>query len=115
MECEYMKALLSKKSQTMLQNENLNQVSARAKSTIECLSKILIKSDLSNYVLFNRYAEANRKNVIKLLLRAKLLYDGTKDVSIIFKHIVELEEIMKPKGALWRILQDETDTEPDEI
>jgi hypothetical protein len=76
MECDYMKALLSKRSQTMLQNDNLTQVSERAKATIECLSVVMIKNDLSNYVLFKRYAEANRKNVIKLLLRAKLLYDG---------------------------------------
>ena len=74
----------------------------------------MIKSDLSNYVLFNRYAEANRKNVIKLLLRAKLLYNSQIAVSAIFKHIVELEEIMKPKGVLWRIIQDETDNELDD-
>jgi hypothetical protein len=64
----------------------------------------MIKSDLSNYVLFKRYAEANRTNVIKLLLRAKLLFEAQKSVLTIFKHIVELEEIMRPKGALWRIL-----------
>jgi hypothetical protein len=92
----------------------LVQVSDRAKTTIECLSRVMIKSDLSNYVLFKRYAEANRTNVIKLLLRAKLLFEAQKSVLTIFKHIVELEEIMRPKGALWRILQDESSNEPDD-
>lgn len=61
-------------------------------------------------MLFNKYIEVNRKNVIKLLMRAKFLYEARKEGIIIFKNIVELEEVMMPKSALWRILQDTSDS-----
>ena len=96
----------------MLQQENLTYVYSAARTTTEVISKQLIKIDKANNVLFNKYIEVNRKNVIKLLMRAKFLYDARKEGIIIFKNIVELEEVMMPKSALWRILQD---TSPDSL
>lgn len=74
------------------------------------LSAHLAKPDVANYILFNHYQEACRNNVIKLLLRGTLLYNARRDVTKVFKYIIELEHVIQPGGALWRILQDNDTT-----
>lgn len=64
----------------------------------------MVKGDVSNLVLFNKYSQVTGHNVIKLLLRAHRLYEAWREVSKIFRTIIELEEVMKPKSAIWRIL-----------
>ena len=64
----------------------------------------MVKADVSNLVLFRKYKEVNGKNTIKLLLRVQRLYEAWREVTRIFKTIIELEEVMKPKSAIWRIL-----------
>jgi len=104
MECDYNSTLLRKKSSNMM--ENLDDQHSTAKVTIEVLSAHLAKPDIANYILFNHYQEASRNNVIKLLLRGTLLYNARRDVTKVFKYIIELEHVIQPGGALWRILQD---------
>jgi len=55
-ECEYMSALMRKKSKTLLNEDNLNHLFTDGKTTIEQLGNILIKSDVSNQVLFTKYS-----------------------------------------------------------
>ena len=102
-ECEYMQALLKKKSQTDL-HKTLEDTFKAAKLTIEVLSENLIRMDVSNYVLFSNYPTADRKSTVKLVIRAKLLYEARRDCQKIFKNIIELEALMRPKAALWLIL-----------
>ena len=51
----------------------------------------------------------NKKNVIKLLLRCKRLYDARNEVVNILKMVSEVECVIAPKSALWRVLQDDSD------
>jgi hypothetical protein len=104
MECEYMQALIRKKSATMLQEDNLTNVFNQAKTTIELLGAILIRGDVNNIRLFTKYSKVDRSNTIKLLIRGDNLYNAWREVTRIFKTIIELEEVMKPKSAIWRIL-----------
>lgn len=106
-----MSALMRKKSKTLLNEDNLNHLFTDGKTTIEQLGNILIKSDVSNQVLFTKYSQVNGNNVIKLLVRAQRLYEAYREVTKIFKTIIELEEVMKPKSAVWRILQDQSESE----
>jgi hypothetical protein len=104
MECNYYQTCLRKKSASIM--EQLSELHATAKTTIEVLSAHLAKPDVANYILFTHYSEVNRNNVIKLLLRGTLLYQARRDVTKVFKYIIELEHVIQPGGALWRILQD---------
>jgi hypothetical protein len=47
-------------------------------------------------------------------LRAKLFYEARTDVSKIFKYIIELEAILRPKSDLWSIMQDSSEEKLDE-
>ena len=102
-ECEYYQALLKKKSQTDL-HKTLEDTFKAAKITIEVLSENLIRMDMSNYVLFSNYPTVDRKSAVKLVIRAKLLYEARRDCQKIFKNIIELEALMRPKAALWLII-----------
>lgn len=104
MECEYNQSLLRKKSSNL--EQELPELHAAATTTIEVLSAHLAKPDVANYVLFTHYSEVNRNSVIKLLIRGDLLYVARRDVTKIFKYIIELEHIIQPRGVLWRIMQD---------
>jgi hypothetical protein len=68
----------------------------------------MIKPDISLHIFFKYYQEINRKNVIKLLLRCKRLYDARNQMVHILVHVMQIEEVLVPKNILWRILQDNT-------
>ncbi len=42
------------------------------------------------------------------------MYEARTDVSKIFKFIIELEAILRPKSTLWSIMQDSSEEELDE-
>jgi len=46
-------------------------------------------------------------------MRAKLFYEARTFVSKIFKYIIELEAILRPKSTLWSIMQDNGQEELD--
>ena len=72
----------------------------------------MVRTEVTNKVLFSHYKEADRKNVIKLLLRCKLLYHARAEVVKALRLITEVEEMFKPKSALTRILVDNDPTNP---
>jgi len=80
----------------------------RAKLTIEALTMNMVRPDICNHILFTHYQDVTKKNCIKLLLRCKRLYDARNDAIGILKMCTEVEQVIKPKSAIWRILQDHT-------
>ena len=102
MECEYMASVLRKKSSNMM--KNLDGTFKEAKSTFELLCDNMIDPDTASYILEANYTKIDRQTVIKLLLRAKLVYEARNFVSKIFKYIIELEAILRPKSSLWSIM-----------
>ena len=55
----------------------------------------MISAEVSLENIFDFYNEINRANVIKLLLRCKLLYEARVDVKKILLLIIKKEEIFK--------------------
>jgi len=80
----------------------------KAKDTIIALTENMIKPDISLGIFFKYYQDVTRKNVIKLLLRCKRLYDARNQMARILVHVVQVEAILMPKNTLWCVLQDTT-------
>ena len=57
----------------------------------------MVKPDICNHILFTHYKEVTKKNVIKLLLRCKRLYDARNEVVNILKMVTEVECVLEPK------------------
>ena len=60
-----------------------------AKTTIDVLTRNMIQSDVSIDKIFEFYEEIKRENVIKLLLRCRLLYQSRVDVKQILTLIIK--------------------------
>lgn len=80
-ECEYGQATLRHKSANLAKEEVIVDLYTRAKATIELLEANMVRPDISSTVLFEHYKDVTKKNVIKLLIRVKKLYDA-RDESI---------------------------------
>jgi hypothetical protein len=59
-----------------------------AKATIIKLTENMIKPDISLQIFFKYYQDATRKNVIKLLLRCKRLYDARNQMVSILINVM---------------------------
>lgn len=64
----------------------------------------MVRPDICNNILFEHYQDVTKKNVIKLLLRVKRLYDARNEAVNILQLVMEVEAIIQPKEKLWRIL-----------
>lgn len=106
MECDYGQSALRHKSATYLNESMLEDLYTRAKTTISVLNANMVRPDICDRVLFNHYSEITRKNVIKLLIRVKRLYDARNESVNILKLVMEVEAVIQPKSDLWRILGD---------
>ena len=106
MECDYGQAALRHKSANYCNEEMLNDLYTRAKTTITVLNTNMVRPDICDNILFTHYQEVTKKNVIKLLLRVKRLYDARNEAVNIIKLVIEVEALTQPKSDLWRILQD---------
>ena len=104
MECDYGQSALRHKSANYTNEEMLNDLYSRAKCTIEVLVDNMVCPDIANHILFAHYQEATKKNVIKLLLRVKRLYDARNESVNILKLVMEVEAVIEPKSDLWRIM-----------
>ena len=47
-----------------------------------------------------------KKNVIKLLIRVKKMYEARNESIILLKMMMEVDAFMQPKELVWRVLQD---------
>lgn len=114
MECEYGQALMRKKSTTFCSPEERKDLFERAKTTIEVLTANMVRPDLCSNIMYQHYTECNNKNTIKLLIRCRKLYDARVEVITILKNIIEAEELIKPKSAVYRVMLDDSDKPLDE-
>ena len=106
-ECEYGQATLRHKSANLNNEEVLHDLYIRSKATIEVLEVNMVRPDINSEILFNHYQEVNKKNVIKLLIRCKKLYNARNESMNILKKVMEAEWIMQPMGLVWRVLQND--------
>jgi len=51
----------------------------------------MVRPDISAHIFMKHYSEVTKKNVIKLLLRCKRLYDGRNEALLILKLVMEVE------------------------
>ena len=55
---------------------------------------------------FRNHSEPNKDNVLKLLFRARKLYDAKDNVINVLKAVYEIDSAMRPGSNVWRVLQD---------
>ena len=66
----------------------------------------MVRPDICDHIFFAHYQEVTKKNVIKLLLRTKRLYEARNEAVNILKIVMEIESLVQPKSVLWRLIQD---------
>jgi hypothetical protein len=86
MDCDYGQALL-RKNKTQ-DEKTIGELYEAAKATIIKLTENMIKPDISLQIFFKYYQEVTRKNVIKLLLRCKRLYDARNQMVSILINVM---------------------------
>ena len=94
MECDYGQAALRHKSANYRNEEMLLDLYTRAKTTISVLNANMVRPDICDRILFEHYTEINNKNVIKLLLRVKRLYEARNESVNILKLVMEVEAVI---------------------
>ena len=105
MECDYGQAALRHKSANYCTEEMLTDLYERAKTTILVLNENMVRPDISSAILFNHYQEVSKKNVIKLLIRVKKMYEARNEAIILLKMMAEVDAFMQPGELVWRVLQ----------
>ena len=94
MECDYGQAALRHKSANYCNEEMLEDLYTRSKTTIQVLNTNMVRPDICDRILFAHYQEVTKKNVIKLLLRVKRLYDARNEAVNILKLVMEVEAVI---------------------
>ena len=69
-------------------------------NTLEVLTMNMIATDISLDKIYEYYKEINRKNVIKLMLRCRKMYEARTEVKKIFKLIIKKERLGKELDQL---------------
>ena len=82
----------------------LFQIAEKAKASIDMLVQNMIHPIIMNKIFYRNYKEINVENSIKLLYRAKKLYEARLYMINVLKRIVEIEVTMEESGPIWRIL-----------
>lgn len=113
MECQYGQSALRHKTATYCNEEMLQDLYTKAKTTIEVMNQNMVRPDITDRILFSHYTDVTKKNVIKLLIRARLLYEARQEAVNILKLVMEVDALIEPKANLWRILQENSETELD--
>ncbi len=75
--------------------EVLNEIHDISVNTLEVMTLNMIATDVSLDKIFEFYKEITRKNVIKLLLRCKKMYDARIEVKKILALIIRKETLHK--------------------
>ena len=104
MECDYGQSALRHKTATYRNEEMLKDLYEKTKTTIEVMDQNMVRPDITDRILFSHYNEVNKKNVIKLLIRTKRLYDARAEAVRILKLVMEVDAMIEPKSNLWRIM-----------
>jgi len=94
-ETTYKASLLIKKASCYNNPESLTEFHDVAINTLEVLTLNMIATDIPLEKIYELYREINRKNVIKLLLRCKKMYEARLEVKKIFKLIIKKEILAK--------------------
>ena len=54
----------------------------------------MVRPDICDQILFSHYQEKTRKNVLKLLLRVRRLYDARNESVNLLKYVMEVESLI---------------------
>jgi hypothetical protein len=66
----------------------------------------MVNSETVNNTFFSHYREFSKENLVKLLLRARQLYESRMEAIKILKLCLEVEQITEPRSTYWRVLQE---------
>ena len=67
----------------------------------------MVNPDVVNNTFFAYYRQFSKPNLMKLLLRAKQLYEARSEATKILKLVTEIEYKTQPKQIISRILQED--------
>ena len=86
---------------------DLDQQYSRARATIDCLTANMVKPEVANSMYYEKFREVTTENVLKLLIRAKKLYESRNDATKILKQVIEIDRTMRVGSLVWRILEND--------
>ena len=115
-ECEYYSHLLLKQMQEQISspvasNTRLHQAvdlelfHQRAKITCSMLAINMIMPDVTNKIYFDFHEDITVENVLKILIRARKLFDIRTEVTRIFQLLVEIEQVLRPGSLVYCMMQ----------
>ena len=87
---------------------NLRKCFERASQTLHVLVENMVQPEVSNDVFLKRYSDLTLNSVVKTLLRCEQLYQAREAVAKILGEVTEIEQLIKPRSLLWRVLQDDS-------
>ena len=66
----------------------------------------MVNSETVNNTFFTHYREFSEENLVKLLIRAKQLYETRMEAMKILKLCLEVEQLTEPRSTYWCVLQE---------
>jgi len=66
----------------------LQEFHEKAKRTLKVLTRNMIAGDVSIHKIFDMYQEVERKNIIILILRCKMMYEARYDVRRLLVYLI---------------------------
>ena len=66
----------------------------------------MVNSETVNHTVFPPYREFSEEILVKLLIRAKQLYETRMEAMKILKLCLEVEQLTEPRSTYWRVLQE---------
>jgi len=103
-ECRHYKAFF-RAEENIIVKKTMDVFFEKTKTTIEVLAANMVHQKFIATIFFLNYQQPTRDNIIKLLYRAKILYEARDKATILLKSIVEIDTLIQPKGTIWRMLQ----------
>jgi hypothetical protein len=64
----------------------------------------MVNPEVVNHLFFSHYQVVKQTNVIKLLLRAKHLYQARQQAAQILRFAAEIELLLEPRSILYNLL-----------
>ena len=83
--------MFGKTGKDTIDEATLEDITEKAKTTIEVLGANLVNPLFMQKVFYKNYQVTSLENLVKLLYRARKLYDARENVKTILRSILEIE------------------------
>ena len=94
----------TKQEDYRITNQELEKWFSAAKVTIEVLVANMVNPEVVNYLFFAYYQAITQGSVIKLLIRARKLYQARQIAVSILSFATEIELLLEPRSILYNLL-----------